>query len=330
MKTTDLNVIRVETALSRFPMHRLSKRGRAVEIAILEENAAGDLLRWEVSYNTKYGQPGPLAYKLDSLVISRRVEEVGRPTPKLIRLGSLNDICRQLGLVDSGKNKADIKRALFQNASAFITARIRYKPINGAKRSIEIGDTRYAVIFTGEKLPDGTEADGVHLVLHDAYREILDTAITRPLDYDYLRTLAPTPQRLYELLSYQIYAALKNGHPTATLSYGEFCRYAPQTRYFIYDKVKKQLYNLHKSHKSAGYISGVTFSPTTDREGKADWIMIYIPGPKAREEFEAFAQRGRASSGGRPSRDGGRKNLAGKNMGGGDSLPLFEQIKDQT
>src|SRR5512143_214535 len=117
MKRVDLDVIRVETVLSRFPMHRLAKTG-AVEIVIRDQNDVGDLLRWKVSYNSEYGQPGPLAYKLDTLIINRKIEGTGRPTPRIIRLGSLSDICRELGQAESGKNKGDIKRALYQNSSA--------------------------------------------------------------------------------------------------------------------------------------------------------------------------------------------------------------------
>jgi hypothetical protein len=290
MKKTDLDVIRVETALSRFPLHRLAKTG-AVEIIIREQNDAGDLLRWKVSHNSEYGQPGPLAYKLDTLVINRRIEAAGKPIPKLIKLGSLHDICRELGLSE-GQNKIHVKKALYQNAFAAITAKIRYKAADGTKRSIEFGTTRYAVVMTGETLPDGRRADAVYVILHDPYRDVLNTALTRPLDYDYLRTLAPAPQRLYELLSYQIYAALKNGNPTARLTYSEFCLYAPQTRYFTYDQVKKQSYKIHAPHRQSGYIARVEFEATTDRDGRPDWTLIYTPGPKAKAEYQAFTKKG--------------------------------------
>ena len=185
------HVLRVETTLSRFPIHHLARQG-TVRIAIRETGADGELaLRWEVSYNSQYGPPGPLAYKLDTLIINRRIEEAGRPTPGLIRLGSLSELCRKLGLPDSGKNIRDIRRALLQNASAFITAKVRHKVRDGTERRIEVGDTRYAIVFTGETLPDGQRADAVYLVPHAFYREILDTATTRPLDFDYLRDLPP-------------------------------------------------------------------------------------------------------------------------------------------
>ena len=47
-----VNRIRVETALSRFPMHRLAKKG---EIAIKLKD-----VKWEITYTVKHGQPGPL------------------------------------------------------------------------------------------------------------------------------------------------------------------------------------------------------------------------------------------------------------------------------
>src|SRR5262249_61912882 len=83
--------IRVETALSRYPVHRLAKRGD-VAIDIREKNENGEVsIKWEVTHS-----PGPLAYKLDTLIINRRIEEAVRPVPRIIKLGSLRDICREL------------------------------------------------------------------------------------------------------------------------------------------------------------------------------------------------------------------------------------------
>jgi hypothetical protein len=61
-----LNAVRVETVLSRFPVHRLSKRGQ-IQIDINERGEAGELkTRWEVSHNTKYGQPIKTISSVDS------------------------------------------------------------------------------------------------------------------------------------------------------------------------------------------------------------------------------------------------------------------------
>jgi hypothetical protein len=291
-----LQTIRTETVLSRFPIHRLARRG-SINIEIKEPTETGELkTTWEVDYPKKLGQPGPLAYKLDTLIINRRIEEASRPVPAVLKLGSLSEICRELGVPASGKNTNDVKRALRQNAGAFITAKRTYKGADGSERTAEISDTRYGVIFTGEQFPDGRRADGVYILLHDAYREILNTAQTRPLDYDYLRELSPGAQRLYELLSYQIFAAIRNERPRARMLYSYYCVRAPQTRYEDYDHVKKQMYKLHAPHKTSNYISTVEFRETTDAEGQLDWEMLYTPGRRAKTEFRAFAQAKRASA----------------------------------
>src|SRR5215217_4681475 len=95
-----LNLIRTETALSRYPIHRLAKKGK-IEIEIKNKEAA---FKWEVSYNSKYGQPGPLAYKVDTLIINRKIEEAERPLPLVIKLGSLRDIAKETGTGEAHTN----------------------------------------------------------------------------------------------------------------------------------------------------------------------------------------------------------------------------------
>jgi hypothetical protein len=67
------------------------------------------------------------------------------------------------------------------------------------------------MIFTGESLPDGSQADAVYIVLNPPYRELLNRVELRPLDYGYLKQLAAGAQRFYELLSFQIYGAIASG-----------------------------------------------------------------------------------------------------------------------
>src|SRR5687768_13871333 len=89
LKSTDLtpfNIIRTETVLSRLPVHNLSKKGK-VDIKITKRNAEGRIdLFWDVSYSDKYGQARQLAYKLDTIVISQRIDALRRPLPKIIRI----------------------------------------------------------------------------------------------------------------------------------------------------------------------------------------------------------------------------------------------------
>jgi hypothetical protein len=287
-KFTPKEIIRTETALSRFPVHRLSKKG-SISISIKVAKPNGELkTQWKVSYNSEYGQPSPLAYKLDTLIINRRIEEEGKPLPKLIRLGSLTEIAQQTGTGE--KNTNAVKKALLQNAFAAVTAKFTYKTKGGQEAFAEIADTRYGVIFTGEKLPSGEKADAVYIILHDIYREIINNAIDRPLDYEYMRGLTPGAQRFYELLSYQIYAALKN-KTSAKMLYSEFCMYAPQIRYADWDHVKKQMYKLHRPHLAAQYIEKIQFEKIIREGEQPDWLMIYVPGVRAKGQHVAFERK---------------------------------------
>src|SRR5712671_3309030 len=92
---TPLNIIRTETVLSKLPIHNLAKKGR-VDIRITKRNANGQLnLKWEVSHSDRYGQPRQLAYKIDTLLINRRIDDEAKPIPKLIRLGTLSQMCKE-------------------------------------------------------------------------------------------------------------------------------------------------------------------------------------------------------------------------------------------
>ena len=286
-----LNRIRVETALSRFPIHRLARKGNvSIDLQRITETGEADF-KWEVSYTAKYGQPGPLAYKVDTLIVNRRVDEAKRPLPELIKLGSLTDICEEMGMVDSGENRGHIRKALLQNAFAAITAKIRYKTRSGTEKWAEIGYTRYSVIFTGEILPDGSQADAVYAILNPPYRDLLNQVEMRPLDYDYLRYLAPGSQRFYELASFQIFGAIASGRSRAKIVYSSYCQHAPQMRYPDFEHVKKQMYKVHLPHRQSGYITKVDYEKITNKAGETDWEMFYTPGPKAFAEYRAFTNK---------------------------------------
>ena len=283
---TPQNTIRIETALSRFPVHKLARKRGGITIDIRETTPTGEVkTRWEVTYNSKYGQPGALAYKVDTLLINRRIDDERPSIPKVIKLGSLSELCRELGVRRCGANANDIKKALMQNVGAIINAKLNYKATDGTERTIEAGFSRYSVIFTGERFPDGRKADAVYVLLNDIYLKVLNEAQTRPLDYDYLRDLPPTAQRFYELIGFQIYAVLKHERPRARMLYSDFCMRAPQTRYPDYEHVKKQMYKVHAPHLKSGYLAKVEFQSLPGEGGEPDWLMLYTPGQRAEAEF---------------------------------------------
>lgn len=283
--------IGVETELSRYPIHNLSKKGR-VDIQIIKRTAGGQVdLKWEVSYSERHGQARQFAYKLDTIVINRRIDKEDRPLPETIRLGSLRELAEELGLDGSGDSTNRVKKALHQNAGAYITAKIKYRTNDGGQRLLEAGFSRYSVIFTGEQLPDGREADAVYLVLNKPFREVLNNAPIRPLNYDYLKALPPAPQRFYEIISSRVYAAQKNRNPFARILYSEFCIYSALTRHLDHENFRVQMAKILRPHMKSGYIAKVQHEPTTDQEGNLDWMMCFQPGPRARAEYMTFARK---------------------------------------
>ena len=287
-----LELIRTETVLSRMPVHNLAKQGR-VNIQIVKTTPAGEVeLKWEVSYSERYGQARQLAYKLDTIIVNQRIDEAGRPLPKLLRIGSLNEICAELNLAThAGENAKDLKRAFLQNASAFITAKFNYRANDGTERHVEAGVTRYGVIFTGEKLPDGRKADAVYISFNDPFWEVLNNAPVRPLDRTYMKTLPPAAQRFYEIISRKIFAALKNDYARAKISYSEYCTFSAQLRHFERQRVQDQMAKVLRPHKASGYITAMKYEPIIDAQNQPDWILYLTPGPKARAEFAAAHTR---------------------------------------
>ena len=282
-----LTILRTDTVFAKLPIHNLAK-GRLLSIQIASSNEQGSQdLYWQVSPSTAYGPPQQLAYKLDTLLINRHLDALQRPLPTIIRLGSLREICEELGL-RIGKSIAEIKHAFHQNAGAYITAKLCYRDTTGKQRRLEAGFNRYGVVFTGESLPNGVSADAVYIVLNESYRQVLNAAPTRPVDYDYLSYLKPLAQRFYELLSFKMYAALKYQRPCVTMRYSELCLFAPQRQYGTRTQMTKQMYKIHRPHLQSGYLAGVEIEPVMDADGNPDWLLHYTPGPKAQADYHAF------------------------------------------
>jgi hypothetical protein len=194
-----------------------------------------------------------------------------------------------MGLTESGHNFSDIKQALSQNAGTTIKARLFYSDREGGQRKLEAVFNRYSVVFTGDTLPSGAEADGVYVVMNDIYQGFLNQVPLRPLDFNYLRQLSPSASRFYEVVSFRIYTALKYGRPKASMTYSEFCEATGQRRLQTGTEVSKQMYKLHKPHLDSGYLSKVEFEKTLDGEGNPDWNIWYIPGPRAKDEYVKFS-----------------------------------------
>jgi hypothetical protein len=281
-----INPIRVEMLSTEMPVHQLAKRGEE-EIRVLRRDPRGGQVRlnWRVEPNLNVGRPGQLAYHLDTWVIKRRLDELPRPAPRLIRVGDLREIARELG---HGGDTNAVKRAFEQNASAFIRAKLTYRTRDRRQETFEGYFNRYNVFFRGQSLPGGRSAETVYISLNDPYYGLINGSERRPLDFDYLRSLSPTAQRFYELLSPKMFAAIKNAYPSAWTRYSDFCQRAVQRRHETRRRMQIQMAAVHRPHLSSGYLAGVSYRTALSVDGAPDWTIHYMPGPRARAEFAAF------------------------------------------
>jgi len=284
--------IRTESVLCQYPIHKLAKDNKSVQIRLMKPNEDGKTeMTWKVSPNAEYGHPGELSYDIDTLVINRLIDQLYPDIPEFFQIAdSLSQISEMIGKVNT-RDTTKIKNALYQNAFAAITARINFLGKDKKQRRFEFGSTRYGVVFAGERLPNGERADAIFIVLNPLFRELLRNAKRRPLDYDYLKALPPAARRWYELVSFQIFAALNLGNPRARYLYSDLCDRVPMSRFFTWEKAKKQLYKIHRPHLLSGYISKVEVEQRADEQGRPDWFLWYTPGKKANREFLVFNER---------------------------------------
>ncbi len=277
----DTEAFRVEAVLSRLPIHILSHENPE----LINIQMPG--LSWEVKPG-HLGMPGRLAYKLDSIFVNHRIDENRPGLTKVIKLGSIREILKELGMAVNGTNGAAVKKALLQNATAFIQAKVPYRN-KDFEGSFEFGDTRYGVIFQNQALPDGTKADAIYIVLHDLYLQFLRAAPVRPIRSTYLKHLSGSSfaQRLYEILSFQFYGAFVQGKPYAFLRYSEYCQQAPLPRKSEKGAIQRQMWDIHKPHIKAKYIRSVEYEVIEDSD-LPDFNIKYYPGLLARQEYDLF------------------------------------------
>lgn len=271
---------------TEMPVHQIAKRGQE-EIRILRRAAQGGQVSmyWKVEPNLAVGRPGQLAYHLDTWVIKRRLDELRRPIPRLIRIGDLRAIARELG---QGGDTNAVKRAFEQNATTFIRAKLTYRDASGCEDTLEGYFNRYTVFYRGQALPGGRRAETVYISLNDPYYGMLNRASWRPLDFAYMRQLPPAAQRMYELVSPRIFAAIKNQREGAWIRYSDLCALAVLTRQTTRRRMQIQMAAIHRPHLAAGYFARVAYRAAASDDDQPDWIIDYAPGPRARAEFEAF------------------------------------------
>lgn len=284
--------LRSEFHFLKFPFFdlcpRSSKKDR-IEIKEVEESEEGKVeVWWKVVRGLDYNLPSSLARRVHKEVVERILNNKNKPTPQLIKLGSMRQICRVMNIVESGKNIREIKGALKDILGATIEAKgtFRQKEKKGEKKFFEGAFHLYeGVFFTGETLPDGTKADAAYVLLNPMYVQNFNNNYVVPLDYQYFQALkGDIASRMYEVLSIWFYPAMENGRTYIQKKYSELCNYFPLTRQEVKKRAKKQLKIAHQQHVTNGFLASEPDWMDTDK--KDDWVIRYYIGPKARDWYK--------------------------------------------
>ena len=286
-----LPILRSEFNLLKYPFFDLSKTGERDSIEIRKEmkgeEGEAELL-WEVTRNIKYDLPSAFDKKVYRAV-EQIINRLKKPIQNPIRLGSLRDLYRSMEIGAEGKNVIKAKEALKKISLTGVQARGTFY-LKDDKRHID--DTFHIynrVIFTGEELSDGTEADAIYLFLGSYYLQNLNVHYVVPLDFDFYRSLRGNiAPRMYEYIGLMFYAALENNQGLVRVRYSTICEYFPLTRQLKKWKAKQQLRRAHQQLKESKYFSKVQWQ---DTEEKQDWLLRYFIGKRAISEWKKNKER---------------------------------------
>ena len=134
----------------------------------------------ELRQGAAWGEPGPGGQTRHRRVINHPPYPGWAPPRKAPPGGGRPDLWRVWGGRKRPKGHA-YQAGVASKCFGAILAKLRYTATDGTERTLEAGFTRYSVVFTGERLPDGTQADAVYLILNEPYWDVLNHAPTRPL-----------------------------------------------------------------------------------------------------------------------------------------------------
>jgi hypothetical protein len=198
--------LRAEAALLRVPIFALAVKGSAAldgfeyrQVRRRGDRTVESVIRTERDEKAPY--PGPLSRRAHMAVLSL-VADAGFPFENPVSW-TWRDLCRRMGLPNSGRRVAELKGAMRATWGLKIFG---LETVAGAGRARERESWRrlYAeVAFLNEARSDGSVADANRLWLAPWYLDSLNALHSAPVDYPLwkrLERVGPLASRLYEYL----------------------------------------------------------------------------------------------------------------------------------
>jgi hypothetical protein len=285
------DVVRSEVNFLAFPFFALwdkdvKKRTKVEYKAVIKREGQRLEILWMVSSNSEFGYPGPFDKNVHK-AIEQIINELPRPIQNPIPLGAFCNLCQRMGFnTFGGWQYEKIKKAL----ERIIATTVKSKGAFYSKEKRKwIEDTFHLyerLVSKGEELANGEIADTNYLYLNSWYLDNVNANYVKPLDWKYYNSLkTPLAQRLYELLSIKFYGVIMRRGLKLSYRYSTLCGLLPVRRQKYLSDAKKLLDPAHEKLKETGFLADYKWGETSP-QSKRDWLIIYYPGRRAREEIK--------------------------------------------
>jgi len=298
-----------------YPFFFLTKGSKADSIETRTKRRVGEETIeavWRVTPHPACGRPGPLAHRVHRAV-EQLVTERGLPIENPIEF-SIHNLCRRMGMKAGGTEYRKVREALIAIRGTQVESKGMFYAKNLARYVDQVFSLYERIIFTGERLHDGSLAEKNLLYLGSWYLASLNARYVKPLDYHYylgLRT--PIARRLYELLGVKFYRVAERAYPLIRYRYSTLCRLLPVMRHGYHSRMRQQLGPAHEELLRSGFLAEARNAPVPYR---SDWYIYYRAGHKALAEIDTVnrAKKRRARAGHGANSSGlrsGRHDVAG-------------------
>ena len=287
-KTSDKEeILPSEVNLLLLPFFSLSKEDASKKEGLeyrksVTRNGRTEEVVWKVSASEEYGYPGTYDKKVFKAVeelLNKRGYPVDDPVTfsvyKLLKLMGVENI--------GGTDYRRVKESIERLVATTINSKGTFYHKGKKKYLNEVFHLFSRVIFTGEKLQNGVEAEKNHLYLNSWLLDNLNQYYTRPLDYNFYRSLdGDIAKRLYELLGVKFYGLINNGKPYLRYKYENLCKLLPLKKQDYLSKAKQIFAPAHEELKSKNFLQKSRWNDSTSNST----YITYYPGIKARSESD--------------------------------------------
>ncbi|MBI1729768.1 replication initiator protein A [Candidatus Acetothermia bacterium] len=275
-------IVRSEVNMLNMPFFLLTNRDGHKDrdtVFELEEHNGDQVIRrsWRVTGSKHLGHPVPYDKK-----VFRAVEAVidaqRGPIENPISFTTY-ELLKMMGEPMGGRQYRRVRESIDRIIATTIIAKnifFRKKNESWASETFHVYER---CLYQGEILPSGQIAESNNLYLHPLYLESLNQRYVKPLDYQYYSSLKrPLAKRLYELLGYKFYGAVRNHSMFLVYSYEKLCQLLPMIPQPHISLAKRCMAPAIEELVETGFL------------GKAiwrGWKLQFIPGEKAIEEINS-------------------------------------------